>query len=560
MLSLATVILAQAAQLQLQPPPPPPPIPPAGQGQPSGAPPTSPESPAGYNVPVAEQPAPANDDHEKVDNSPSAHDGHPLAGYHNGLFFLRDHHDNFHLYIQGRSQIDWYSYLGSGVPDTTLKPTLFLRRIRPEVTGEFLGHWRFMIAGDFGATAIDNPKGQNETQAAAPGVAPTATTGKYATAQTVRFQAAPTDVFINYRQSTIFNIMVGQMDAPFTMENRTSDKYFPFIERSLAVRAVGIPTNKEIGAMFWGETENRLIYYSVGPYMGDGQNRPNVDSRFDIFGRAFMHPLVLSGMKKEDPLRDAQIGASVHYGSRDKDFVSYDYPNLSTQAQYAFWTSTYTGANGTTHIIPSGDQLGLAGEIRVPVSRFDVTGELVYIKNNTREALDGLQASNSERFGTIKGISYYVMLGFWVFGKRDINGVPGYGNPPRLDWTKTDPVIPDTALQLLAKFEQVALTYDSASRGGAPDPKNIDGDIKMNAFSLGANYWATKHVRLSLNYVYNVFPDSAPTSATAPGGPVQTSTNRALAPGNTLGKGIDDRARDNAQDLHEIIARFAIAL
>ena len=71
---------------------------------------------------------------------------------------------------------------------------------------------------------------------------------------------------------------------------------------------------------------------------------------------------------------------------------------------------------------------------------------------------------------------------------------------------------------------------------------------------------ATKHVRLSLNYVYNQFPDSAPVKASATGGAQQTSTNRALAPGNTIGAGIDDRQRDNAHDLHEILARFAIAL
>jgi phosphate-selective porin len=546
------------AAAQNEPPPEPPPIPPPSTGQPARLP-ASPQTPAGTNVPIAE-PEGASEDHERIDNSPQAHDGHPLAGYHNGLFFLRDHHDNFHLYIQGRMHLDWYSYAGGGVPETTLKPTLFVRRVRPEVTGEFLGHWRFMIAGDFGATALDNPKGTNETQAAAPGVAPTATTGKYASAETTKLGAQATDVFINYRQAPIFNVMLGQMDAPFMMENRTSDKYIPFMERSLAVRAVGIPTNKEIGAMFWGETADRLFFYSLGPYMGDGQNRTNVDSRFDVIGRTFVHPLAASSMAKDNPLRDLQVGASFHYGSRDKKWVYYDYPGLSTQGAYTFWSPTYTGANGATHIIPAGDQIGVAAELRVPVGRFDLTAEGVYIKNGTREAIEGFQATNSERFGDIKGTSYYVMLDYWALGKRDINGVPGYGNPPRLDFSKSDPPEAPQALQLLAKWEQVSLTYSSASRAGVVDPKNIDGDIKVNAFSLGATYWATKHIRVSLNYVYNMFPDSAPTSASAPGGPTQTSTNRALAPGNTLGKGIDDGARDGAHDLHEILARFAVAL
>src|SRR5260221_10391310 len=34
----------------------------------------------------------------------------PLAGWHGGLFYLRDENDNFRLHLQGRAQIDVYSY------------------------------------------------------------------------------------------------------------------------------------------------------------------------------------------------------------------------------------------------------------------------------------------------------------------------------------------------------------------------------------------------------------------------------------------------------------------
>ncbi|MDB5218904.1 MAG: hypothetical protein JWO86_6831 [Myxococcaceae bacterium] len=495
-----------------------------------------------------------------VDESGVGTDLHPMAGYHNGLFYLRDANDNFHLFVNGRAHIDFYSYAGGGVPETALKPTLFFRRVRPEITGDFLHHFNFMIAGEFGATAVDNAKGTNETSASAPGAAPTATSSKFATAQTTRFQATSADVFINYRQGSIFNIQVGQFDAPFMMDNRTSDKYTAFMERALPVRAIGIPSNKEIGAMFWGETQNRLFYYSFGPFNGDGQNRPNVDARFDVMGRVFVHPLATTDLAKGNPLKDLQIGGSVRYGSRDKKWVNYDYTALTTQGNFAFWSPTYAATNGINHIIPSGDQLGVAGELRIPFDRFDLTSEFLYIKNDTREAVEGFEATNTERFGDISGISYYAQLGWWVYGKRDINGLPGYENPPSLNWSKADPVDPDTAVQLLAKFEQVSLKYDSASRGGTPDAKNIDGDIKANVISFGINYWATKHIRLTLNYVYNQFPDSGPVKSSQPGGNVQTSTNRAQAPGNTIGAGIDDRAHDNAHDLHEVLARFAVAL
>ena len=484
-------------------------------------------------------------------------DGYPMAGWHNGVFYLRDTSDNFRLYLQGRAQVDFYSYAGPGVADTTLKPTIFLRRIRPEIGGEFFHSWWFSIAGDFGVTKFDNPKGTNETSSAPPGKAPDGTMAKYASAQTPTISAAPTDVFLNYRAHPLFNVQVGQFDAPFTMENRTSDKYIPFMERSLAVRDVGIPTNKDIGAMFWGEDSDKYFFYSAGLFNGEGQNRLNTDSRGDVMARAFVHPLA----SNKTALKDLQIGGSFRYGSRDPKFTYYDYPGLSTQGGYSFWAPTYTASDKTTtHILPSGNQTGVAGELRLPISMFDLTSEVVYIDNHTREVTEGFQANNgtSLRRGGLSGYSYYVQAGVWL-GKRDITGLPGYENMTHVDFSKADPEVPPHAVQLLAKWEQLHLSYKGASRAGTPDTTNADGDIKVNAFSLGVNYWATKHIRLTANYVLNMFPDSEPASAST-GSATQSSKNRALSPANTLKQGVNDDARDNGHSLHEFLLRAAVAL
>ncbi|MEO8901690.1 MAG: porin [Polyangiaceae bacterium] len=474
-------------------------------------------------------------------------DGNPIAGWHNDVFYLRDSSDNFRLYLQGRAQVDFYSYAGQGVADTALKPTLFLRRIRPEIGGEFFHNWWFSIAGDFGVTKNDNAAGTNETSAAAAGTAPSATSGKYAGAQTPAISAAATDVFLNYRAHPLFNVQVGQFDAPFTMENRTSDKYIPFMERSLAVRAVGIPTNKDIGAMFWGEDPSKYFFYSAGLFNGEGQNRLNTDSRGDVMARAFVHPLA----SDKTELKDLQLGASVRYGSRDTRYTNYDYPGMSTQGNFTFWSPVYTGSEGKTHILPSGSQTGVAGELRLPISMFDLTSEFVYIENHTREVQEGLQSSpitgSSLRRGDLHGYSYYIQAGVWL-GKRDITGLPGYENMTHVDFKKADPETPPHAVQLLAKWEQLRLNYNGSSRAGTPDTTNADGDIKVNAFSLGVNYWATKHIRVTANYVLNLFPDSG------------SSTNRAQAPGNTLSKTVNEDAHDNAHSLHEFLLRCAVAL
>lgn len=478
-------------------------------------------------------------DDAPTDDAPA--DAPPLAGWHGGVFYLRDSNDDFRLYVQGRAQIDAFNYFGPGVTDTSLKSTMFLRRVRPELTGEWHGGlWQWMLAGDWGMglPATDNPKGK--------------TSGG---AETARVSGVPTDVFINYHPSGLFNIQVGQYDAPFTMENRTSDKYIAFMERSLAVRAVGIPTNKDIGAMVWGETANKLAFYSFGVFDGDGQNRPSVDNRMDVYARFFVHPLATSG----GPMKDLQIGASFHYGKRDKNYVYYDYPGMTTQGNFTFWSSTYTGSKGLTHIIPANAQRAIAGELRIPAGDyFDLTSELVYIDNGTREAVDTFQATNSERFGEMKGYAYYVQLGFWPFGHRDINGAPGYENPTHVDFKKPD-AAPASALQLLAKWEQLNVDYDSAATSGTPDPANVDGKIKVNALSFGANYWATKHLRFSVNYVVDMFPGSAPAKPFDASVAPQSSDQRAIAPAQTLGKGNNDDAHDNAHVLHELLFRAAVA-
>ena len=380
------------------------------------------------------------------------------------------------------------------------------------------------------------------------------------------------------------------------MENRTSDKYLPFMERSLAVRDVGIPDNKEIGLMAWGETPGGHVNYALGLFLGDGQNRIDVDGNGEFVGRLFFHPLATS---VSGPLKDLQIGASLIGGTRavpnvvsttnpttnkvttatnTNGAVNYDYPAMTTQGNYTFWANNYQNSQGTyTHILPAGSQTDVAVEFRLPVAMFDLTSEFVYISNGTREAIEGYQTSNSERFGKLSGASYYIQLGYWPFGVpgRDIQGRPGYENPTHLNFAKADAADPLHALQILAKWEQVMLTYDSTANsptGTQRDAKDVSGAINVNAFSLGANYWFTKHVRLTANYVYNMFPNSLPTSASAakagttPASPSwgdyklgDTSVQRAQAPGNGIPKGIDDNSRNTANSLHELLFRVAVA-
>ena len=59
------------------------------------------------------------------------------------------------------------------------------------------------------------------------------------------------------------------------------------------------------------------------------------------------------------------------------------------------------------------------------------------------------------------------------------------------------------------KWEHLAVDYEGASRSGVNDKKTPNGTTEVETFEIGVNYWATKHVRVTANYVLNTFPDGS---------------------------------------------------
>jgi len=85
-------------------------------------------------------------------------------------------------------------------------------------------------------------------------------------------------------------------------------------------------------------------------------------------------------------------------------------------------------------------------------------------------------------------------------------------------------------------------SYDGAIRGGEVDEKSPNGDIDILSFGLGANYWYTKHLRLTIDYVLYDTPGS------------NTDENLAVVPGN-LSK-LENA--DEAHVLHELATRVGV--
>lgn len=580
-LSMAFVLSATFAAAQPQPqpqpiplpvaPPTPPTPPAAGAGQPvppsSAAQPTPPA--AGQPVPVpppdapptppppgavvaapVPPPAPAKVFPAEAPLAKKHHEHHedaPLAGWH-GSFYIRDPHDWIRAYPKARVHIDYNGFFGPGVTDikaadggNALKSRFFVRRMELEMAGQILKRWTFNAGAEIGSQTIGNANGKTENAAGPAGVDPTAESARFAAVQTPGATVSLQDNWINYSAFPFLNFMFGQYQAPFGLENRTGNKETPFMERNLAIRGFVFPNSKEIGLTIWGETKNKVFNYEIGVFGGDGQNRRQVDNRADFIGRVFARPLATGG---KGLLEKAQIGMSARHGQRDSEDVGYDYSAITTGNGWALWNPGYTDSLGRViHVVPSGAQNQIGGELRLPISRIALQGEAYYVANNTREAVDGFQLTNTERLGQMRGVGWYVQLSGWL-GDSYVTGDPGFARPTTVDLTK--PVDkPKKGLELLAIVSGVNATYDAGGRednlGTPNDEKNTaDGDITTLQYGFGANYWATKHIRVTLNYSIYHTPGS------------NSADNAAKVPGNTARGDLKD---DSAHMLHELGAR-----
>lgn len=547
-----TVTLVTSTGALAQQPPPPPegprsamPAAPSTAGTPGTAgTPDAPPPPPGVQ-PVPEPPAAVASPFPP--EGESADERMDLVGFRGG-FFLRDSHDNFRFYPHGLLETDVYGYAGPGVSKTAdLTTRLLIRRARVGFDGEFLKRWSFTALLEYGGQPLGNAGGTAETSAAKAGMAPTDASGRYAPVQSVATGAFPADVYINYSVCKCFNIKLGQWNIPFSMDNQTGDDYYPMMERSAAIRSFVIPgTARDIGGVIWGELGPRVFNYELGVFGGDGQNRPSVDSRVDFIGRIFARPF--AGGATDDLAKYFQIGVSGRHGDRDSAKVAYDYTSITTGQGFALWKPTYTDSLGRqVHVIPSGAQNEIGGELRLRAGRFALQSEAYFVGNNTREAVDGYQLTNTERLGRMKGVGWYAQLSAWPFGDAFLTPEPGVYRPRHLDLSGRAPTRQPHGLEVIALVSGINANYDGASRlGSKADSKTPSGDITLYQAGVGVNYWHTKHVHVTFNYMAYVTPNSG------------TKTNEAVVPDN-LQKLADGKTPSNGHVLHELGGRLAVA-
>ena len=403
----------------------------------------------------------------------------PLAGWSDGTPFLRSPDSLFILFPTGRLQVDTYVFSSA---NRTPNDSVLLRRARLEAAGWIGTFVYFHMGGDFaaGVPAAADPVAQSNINA--------------------------TDNFVALAPwKNLAILQVGQYDAPFTLENRISEKYVPFMERSIAVRAFGIPENKQIGAMVTGYNERKNFLYSLGVFDGDGQNFRNVDDDFDVMGRAWIAPLTFGG---PPGFEEAHVGGSFWTGRRANTLPL---PTQTTQAGFTFLGNRFPWVNGgmitPVELHQNGRMQAYAAEVNVPYQhRYGLRWEFIW-KDSPLSANNITSMTAPVVLGAmnLEGWATYGEIWWWVLGDDRIVG-DSQGIEPFTRFKKFGVRPPQNGLMLALKVEyldeDLTEAPDAAALGfNAP----MVGNTQVTAFELGINYWHSKRFRATFNYVLNHF-------------------------------------------------------
>jgi hypothetical protein len=452
-------------------------------------------TPAGESPPPPARPPPAPTPAADAD-APGVRPTETV-GFSDRLF-VRAPGDEVVLFPGGRVQVD-----GAAFPRQTPKSGIFLRRARVELTGWLGRIFYFDASADF---APSPPPG---SEPVAPSALPA--TDNYVALAPFR------DAFI---------LQAGQFDAPFTLENRTSDAYTTFIERSFAVRSLGVPRNKEVGVMAHGLVGD-VFYYSGGVFNGDGPDFRNFDNQVDAIGRGTVAPFA----GHEGPFRRLSLGGSGWFG---RHVLGPPFPTQATAGGVPFlnpaWTTGQQPAR-TYELRENGYLVAFAGELSLPLGpRFGLRGEGVFKQQQLAESevVTGTTPVSAAGNATLTGISGYGEMWFWLAGDERMLPAPGLQLPARTDKRYRRAFDDGLMLALRGEFIKEDLTTSQPTLG---DPTRAT--TRVISGTAGANYWRGAFARISLNYVVNLWSGTS-------------ETIKAL----------------HAQEVleHELLVRFAISL
>jgi hypothetical protein len=328
-------------------------------------------------------------------------------------------------------------------------------------------------------------------------------------------------------------LQLGQFDVPFSLANRTSDRYLDFGDRGVAVQSFALPDHKDQGVMLHGMNAARNFYCSAALLNGEGPQVTGVDGHVDVVARAWAAPF---SFRDPEPLRDITLGASVWTGDRSMGplFAGQRTPGGYTILDPTVWWSN--GATSPLQLRQHGRLAAVGVELNAPIAhRYGFRFEWI-AKQQDLAAVDLFDPARPTRLGglSLAGWATYGEVWAWLLGDDRVLGAPataGLEVPLRLRDLRPDMGRP-TGLMLAARLEHLDETMsDGANTRSLGLGIASVGTTRVTSAAFTASYWYTRRARVLVGYTFHHLGGTTPYVT-----------------------GLDDK------NVHEVLLRTALAL
>lgn len=433
----------------------------------------------------------------------------PLIGVKDGLFYVRDPHDIVRLYPRAEIAAEARGFLGKNVNTLTsdqagvdLQTKFFMRHARLELDGEVFQRFEFGAGIDL----VANPKVDG------------------AQARPAKEQViALSDAWLNIDAGRIIQIMLGVFQAPFSEENRTRTADLAMMERNIAIRGFAVPAPQILGVAWTASSFHDQFHWDLAMSGAESFDPGHFQRHFDGMMRFYWKPFALD---QTSILSGFKIGIGGRAGARYPRDESDDAPAINTGQGFTLVSPTRTDGFGRTiHILPSGMQYAFGGELALPLGYLLLRSEAYGVFRGTREAVEGYQATNTERLGELSGLGWYVEAAVWPLQashlvKAKLPDQGSYPHPAHLELARVLTPPEKYGLQVAFLGGGIHAKYDGAERAGDPDPSVTAKRISIVQLGGAVNYWHTNHFRVSANGNLYLVPHAG------------TDENLAVVPGN----------------------------
>ncbi len=220
-----------------------------------------------------------------------------------------------------------------------------------------------------------------------------------------------------------------------------------------------------------------VIYYAGGIFNGSGQNAADTNDSKDLAARLVVYPLKQTEVAL---LRNLHLGADVTWGDQDSGKSL----RGRTDGQFVYFDRINT----------RGDRLRYSAEAAYYTGSFTLYGE--YIESQEERKACSIQTASACTGGAdlddVIGRGWYVTTTYMLTGETK---VPGQAVVPGRWVVPTGPEGGWGAWELAARFAQLDFRA-----------KDIVGN-RVNALTLGVNWYLTPNVKWLFNVVENWFSD-----------------------------------------------------